>query len=150
LNNQVRGKEFETFVEKFFGRVFTIASRNPRTDYGEFDLIVEIATSGPFWAAIGTDALIECKNWNTGTPISDVNEFIGKHSSTRVRLAFFVSASGFTKDAMERFKSNASNPYSALLVPITGEDIEGVLKSELALDEFFRTCIRRIQYVQKF
>jgi hypothetical protein len=150
LTNSLRGKAFETFAESFFGNTFKIVSRDLRTEYGEIDLVVEMAESSPFWAEYGNHALVECKNWSSGTPLSEVGAFLNKAMSTRVQLAFFVSASGFTSDAMNILKLNSANPAKPLVVPIAGETIVDALTSETELDELFRRSVRQIKFLHKF
>jgi hypothetical protein len=145
-----KGKRFEEFASDFFGQVFKVVSRDLNTENGELDLVLEIVKSDPFWIEFGGDALVECKNLNSNSPLKEVGAFAHKVGQARVKLAFFVSVSGFTDDAKRTLRNQASNVNAPLVVPIEGKDIErAILKKEL-LEEFFKEMIRGIKYLRKY
>ena len=150
LPSHVKGERFEDFAEDFFGRVFEIISRNLNTENGEFDLIVGHKKIDPFWSEFGGDILIECKNWSSNVPLKEVTSFINKVNQSRVKLAFFVSVSGFTADATRTLKNNVSNSTAPLVVPITGSEIKTALLEGEELEEFFKRVIRSFKYLRKY
>jgi len=62
----------------------------------------------------------------------------------RSNVGFFLSASGFTKDATDRLKSMASDRSVPPIAPITGRDIAELLQQHTDLSRFFKTAIRKV------
>lgn len=149
LPSHEKGQRFETFAELLFGQVFKVVTRDLQTRRGELDLLLEIRELAVYWIQFGGDVLVECKNWATRRPVKEVNAFFGKVDQSRVKLAFMVSVSGFTKDAVEALRLRASNPTSALVVPVSGNEILGMLRARQDLNEFFKERIRITQHQQK-
>jgi len=146
LPNHRRGAEFEVFAQAFFAPLFTTVQRNCRTESGEIDLILEVQRQSPFWLEFGADVLVECKNLSAPVELKEVGHFDSKVRQARVKLAFFVSVSGFTANAMTDLRNLSSNPLNPLVVPITGEKIRSALRRGEDLEEFLKTAIRSIKY----
>jgi hypothetical protein len=79
-----------------------------------------------------------------------VCQFIAKVNQGRVKLAFFVSVSGFTADAEQRLRIQASNINMPLIVPIEGADLKEMLLKREYFEEFFKRKIREIKYLRKY
>lgn len=139
-----RGRGLESFAVKLFGAYFEIADVRRRHQVGEVDVVCENVIADPFWANYGGDIWVECKNTEAKATIEQVNTFIGKLVGSRWKLGFFLSVSGFTKDAMNRLKNVGNNPGIPLIVPISGEDIEELLLHRTELQRFFKVSIRRV------
>lgn len=148
--SHIKGSRFEDFAEAFFGTTFKVVSRDLNTENGELDLIIELGRMDPYWFEFGGDALIECKNWSSNIPLKEVGSFITKVNQGRVRLAFFVSVSGFTSDAIRTLKNNASNSTAPLVVPISGSEIKEALMRGEVLEQFFKKAIRSVKYLRKY
>lgn len=148
LEQHERGVRFEDFAEGFFSQVFRIVSRNLRTENGELDLIIENVRSDPFWMEFGGDVLVECKNWNSNIPVKEVGHFLSKVSQGRVKLAFFLSVSGFTEHARRTLRNQAASGAAALVVPLTGESIRCALISGVDLEEFLKNEIRGLKFLR--
>lgn len=150
LTNHERGARFEEFAVGFFNKTLKVVSRDLRTENGELDLIVEIIRSDPFWIEFGGDALVECKNWTSNVPLSEVGAFLSKVNQGRVKLAFFLSMSGFTEDARRTLRNHAANVTAALVVPLSGASIKKALMSDVILEEFLKEEIRAMKYLRKY
>lgn len=145
-----KGRRFEEFASDLFAQVFRVVSRDLNTENGELDIVLEIIKSDPFWMEFGGDALVECKNWASHTPLKEVGAFAHKVAQGRVKLAFFISISGFTEDAERTLKNHASNINAPLIVPIDGKSINSVLQRREYFEEFFKERIRAIKYLRKY
>jgi restriction endonuclease Mrr len=93
---------------------------------------------------------VECKNWNSNTPVSEVQSFTQKATQVGVKLAFFVSVSGFTDTAKASLQLTSVNPHLPLIVPISGDQIKDALGRNTDLEEFFKERIRDIKYLRKY
>jgi len=150
-NSHEKGKRFERFSKEFFGQFFKVIYSNLNTENGELDLILEVTKMDPFWGDFGGEVLVECKNWDSRRPLKEVAAFAHKVMSTRdTKLAFFLSISGFTADALRTLKNQASDPTRPLIVPVTGEEIETALTRKSDLEEFFKAAIREMKYLRKY
>ena len=134
-----KGRRFEKFAAQFFGQVFKVVSTDLNTSNGELDLIIEITGQEPFWIEYGGDALVECKNWNSKTPLNEVATFAYKVARARVKLAFFVSMSGFTPNALQTLKNNSSDSAAPLVVPINGDNLRLALNGRQKLRRSLKT-----------
>ena len=134
----------------FFGEVFSIVKTNLNTENGELDLILENTKTDPFWLEFGSDVLVECKNCTEKVPSQQVGNFADKVTQAHRKLAFFVSVSGFTSDAMRRLQNHSANAASSLIVPLDGLQLTKMLTAGNNFEEFFKACIRDIRYLQKY
>lgn len=149
ITGQEKGKRFEVFVSELFGSFFKIVSCNLLTENGELDIILENYNTEPFWLEYGSDIFVECKNWNSHSPLKEVATFIEKVSSSNVKLGFFISMSGFTTDAIVKFKNNTINKQKPLIVPISGDDINELIDEKYNINQFLKDKIRNIKYLNK-
>jgi hypothetical protein len=82
--------------------------------------------------------------------LQKVATFSHKASSIRgIRLAFFVSVSGFTDNADRTLRNQASDPSRPLIVPITGTDIKNALIRKDDFEGFFKDAIRRMKHLRE-
>ncbi len=151
LASHDKGRLFEEFSSRFFGQCFSIVRRDYNTENGEIDLVLEMKKSEPFWADYGGEVLVECKNWNTDVPLEEVGSFAHKVAQVRgIQLAFFVSGSGFTEDAIRTLRNQAGNASSPLIVPITGSKVRRALIQRDDFAEFLKDAIRDMKYLRKY
>lgn len=147
---QEKGRLFEEFIRELFGRVFRVVHSDLLTESGEIDIILEIVSQEPFWSEFGSDVIVECKNWNNKTPLKEVAAFCDKANQLRIKLAFIVSVSGFTEDSLRTIQNHAMNHDSALIVPISGEDLQRVVSEALDIALFFKGKVRSVKYARRY
>jgi hypothetical protein len=139
-----RGRGLETFAVVLLGTYFEVIEIRHRGQAGEVDVICENLNPDPFWANYPGDIWVECKNTAEKATLEQVNTFLGKLMGGRSNLGFFLSASGFTRDATARLKIVASDRNVPLIAPITGRDITQLLQQHTDLARFFKTAIRKV------
>jgi hypothetical protein len=139
-----RGRGLEEFSRVLLGSFFKIVQVRARHKVGEVDLVCEIIQNDPFWSSYGGDVWVECKNTEAKTTLAQVNTFIGKLMGSRWKLGFFLSVSGFSKDAMERLQNLGSNPAVPLIVPISGDDVDQFLVSGQEIGTTLKDWVRRV------
>lgn len=147
---QQRGKKFEEFAIRFFSQTFKVVRHDLNTEDGEIDLVLESILPTPFWSDYGGEFLVECKNWADRRPLKEALAFLQKANMKRVKLAFFVSVSGFTEDALRTIKNNSSNQSAPLVVPVDGSDIRNMLLRQEIFEEFMKEQIRKTKYLEKY
>ena len=143
---QKRGRYLEDFVERIFGEVFHIVSKDRLTDFGEVDLICEQRDISAFWGRWPSDFFVECKNHKDKSPVSDINEFIGKASNCCARLGFFVSMTGFSSFAVNSMKSSWGRPGLPDIVWITGDDLDKWIMRTEPVESFLKRICRRANW----
>ncbi|MCC4318675.1 NACHT domain-containing protein [Streptomyces malaysiensis] len=139
-----RGHALEEFAKKLFGSFFRVVETRLHHRVGEIDLVCEIENLDPFWASYGGDVWVECKNTESKASIEQINTFIGKLVGSRWRIGFFLSSSGFSRDAMRRVREAAANPAIPLIVPVSGDEIQHLIAERSALPRFFKKCVRKV------
>ena len=139
-----RGRGFEQFAAALLGTYFEVVEVRRRLQAGEVDVLCENPNSDPFWANYPGDIWIECKNTESKATLEQVNTFLGKLMASRGNLGIFFSVAGFTKDAMNRLKTVASDRSIPLIAPITGVDIDELLTQRTDLPRFFKAIIRKV------
>jgi len=150
-NSSQKGKQLECFCAELLSIQFKIIEKNLLTHNGEIDLIVENKSTDPFWSDFSTDYFVECKFWKEKVPIEKILAFFTKVSNSSIKLGFFISLSGFTKDALREFENIASKSLSPIIVPITqNEIIEYLSVNEIDSNEFFKKLVRKMKYKKKY
>lgn len=139
-----RGRGLEEFAVALLRTYFEVVSIRRRHQAGEVDVICENLNSDPFWVNYPGDIWVECKNTEARATTEQVNTFLGKLMASRSHLGFFFATAGFTRDAMDRLKSAASNRSVPLIAPISGQDIEDLLEQRPDLSRFFKAMIRKV------
>jgi hypothetical protein len=140
----IRGRGLEQFAVAFLGTYFEVVAVRPRRQAGEVDVICENLNSDPFWANYPGDIWVECKNTEEKATLEQVNTFLGKLMASRGNLGFFLSTAGFTKDAMNRLKTVASDRTIPLIAPVAGDDIAELLEQHTDPARFFKSVIRKV------
>jgi len=143
---QRKGKYLEDFIEAVFSHVFHIVSKDRLTDFGEIDLICEQRELNAFWGRWQSDFFVECKNHKDKSPVSDINEFVGKASVCGARLGFFVSMTSFTSHAINTMRGSWGKPGIPDVVWVSGEDFENWLESTEAIEFFLKRMCRRANW----
>jgi len=143
---RLKGRYLEDFVEAVFSHVFHIVSKDRLTDFGEIDLICEQRELNAFWGRWQSDFFVECKNHKDKSPVSDINEFIGKASVCGSSLSFFVSMTGFTKYAKDSMSASWGKPGVPDVVWVTGDDFERWLASSESVESFLKRLCRRANW----
>lgn len=139
-----RGHALEEFAKRLFGSFFRVVETRHHHRVGEIDLVCENENLDPFWVAYGGDVWVECKNTEAKASIEQINTFIGKLVGSRWRIGFFLSSSGFTRDAMRRVREAAANPAIPLIVPVSGDEIQHLIAERSTLSRFFKKCVRKV------
>lgn len=145
-NPQSKGKYLEDFVEALFFHVFHIVNKDRLTNFGEIDLICEQRDFNAFWGRWQSDFFVECKNRKDKSPVSDINEFVGKATACNTRLCFFVSMTGFTDYAINSMRASWGKPGVPDIVWISGDDIELWLNNTETVDFFLKKMCRRANW----
>lgn len=139
-----RGRGLERFAAALLGAYFEVVEIRRRRQAGEVDVICENPNSDPFWANYPGDIWVECKNTEAKATLEQVNTFLGKLMASRGNIGIFFSAGGFTRDAMARIKTVASDRSVPLIAPIAGADIDELLTQRTDLARFFKAVIRKV------
>lgn len=69
---------------------------------------------------------------------------------SRSKLGFFVSMSGFTDDAIRTLRNQVADRDAPLAVPLSGGEIETMLRNREKFDPFFRRVIRDFKHLRKW
>lgn len=123
-----KGRLLEDLLELMLTRVrgFAVAMRQRGSDE-EFDLLVRNESPDGFWSKESPYILVECKNWSAKVGPDELDRFTNKllRRYGRTRLGLFVAANGFTQ-GFEATRQ-ADRKDGALVVPITGEDLDALV-----------------------
>jgi hypothetical protein len=140
-----KGPAFEEFAVMLFGEVFEVVEARRLTSFGEIDLVCEV-TADAFWIRWPGDCFVECKNVRGAIPVSVVNEFVGKCSTSRVGLAFLMCTGKLTEPATERLARSWSQAEIPDMVWIDGNDIEKWMAGTDSAESFLKRVTRRASY----
>lgn len=99
-NPNRKGKLLEDLMVLVFKTVpgFHQTMPNRRNDVEEIDLLIQNASTDPFWINERSSyILVECKNWSGPVGATELTRFLYKlqHRFGRCRLGFFVAPGGF-------------------------------------------------------
>jgi hypothetical protein len=142
LTSHEKGQLLEDFMARFFGMFFTVR-RDIRTPSAQIDLLLEVIKIEPFWNDYGALVPVECKNRKGRAKSGHIRDFVGAIGPSDTRLAFFVSRSGFTRDALEEIRPRRG---AVLLVPITGAQIVNALEDHTEPAQFFTAIVRNARF----
>jgi|GEM_PF-3942156 len=138
-NVKKKGKYLENFFTDLIRNDsnFEIHEINLRTESEEIDLIVVPTKISPFWAQISAPMiLIECKNWREKVGAKEIRDFAGKimnRPRMLCNIGFFVTISGFTKDANKELLGYRGRDF--ILATITGDEIENMIESDRSISD---------------
>lgn len=134
-----KGRTLEELCSRLFASVagFAVTGRI-RTETEEIDISVLNDSAEPRLRREGALILAECKNW---TGKCGKNEFVVFNSklenrSQRCTLGFLVSWNGFSGTVTKEMLRGSREQI--LVVPITGEDVRGAVRS----GDFTKTLLR--------
>lgn len=135
-NNSVRGQKFDYFVGLLFAQIegVDVFPRFSGGDSGEVDVYANLSRADSWMIeSIGTATLVENK-WEDAdkTRQDDVNAFESKvkevHHRHGTKVAFFLSMSEYTSDALDSLDQN----MSPRIVPLHRDDLEEMIAAGTA------------------
>ena len=134
-NPHRKGRLLEDLLELLLKSVpgFFVTPRRRSLDE-EFDLVVRLDAAEAFWQQDGQYVIVECKNWSRPCDPKELDRFAAKLERRfgRVRLGFFVAASGFTDGWRSTLATMRRG--STLVVPVDGNDLERLVEAESRSD----------------
>lgn len=116
-----RGRLFEKLTELVFtaNRYFDLVDKRVSTGDEEIDLVVKNNVDSPFWNALQSPLFfIECKNWSTSVGAKELRDFEGKlrNHARLVKVGFFVSMNGFTREVANELKRGSREEQHVVLI----------------------------------
>jgi hypothetical protein len=130
ITNDDKGRSLEELMSRLFEQVpgFSVTGRI-RTETEEIDISILNDSTEPRLRRESALLLAECKNWN-GRCGKD--EFVIFHQklenrNRRSSLGFLISWNGFTSTLTKEMLRGSRE--GTLIVPITGEDVRGAVRS---------------------
>jgi hypothetical protein len=138
LTEHEKGIRLEKALGQFVSPVFAMVREHRRFPTEEFDMVLQLVSEDPVWRSFGPWVPVEAKNWSGQVGQREVSAFFQKVRLHKLRLALFVSMTGFTKDAVQQTRLlNASADYPTLLL-ISGDEIEQVIEDCTSPEEFLK------------
>jgi Holliday junction resolvase-like predicted endonuclease len=146
VTNAEKGSALEELVAAAVQHVpnFTILERNCNTDTEEIDISVLNGSSDPLFSKEGPLVLVECKNWSTSVPRSEISSLETKIRNRRHRctLSYFVSWADLSRKAHTELLRQSRESF--IIVPINGSLLrEAVGSGPDAVADLFRSSFRR-------
>jgi Holliday junction resolvase-like predicted endonuclease len=142
-----KGKKLEELLSIMINlsHDFHIAKQNFRTKSEEIDLVVENTSSSTFFSQLRSPLmLVECKNWTSKVSAKEVRDFAQKlqnRSKMLCNVGILVAISGLTRDAEEELLGYRGKDF--LIVPIDGDDISKIIKSQMRFEELLKDKISK-------
>lgn len=132
-----RGRLLERLIELVFtaNRHYELVDKRVSTGDEEIDIVVKNGVDTPFWNALQSPLFfIECKNWSSPVGAKELRDFEGKlrNHARLVKVGFFVSMNGFTREVSSELKRGSREQQH--LVLIEGNDLIDYARSG---QEFF-------------
>lgn len=129
----LKGKSLEDLIEIIFSSIKGLEIIDKRMSNGdeEIDLTIKNNIDKTFWSSLSSPCFfVECKNWSTKIGSKEIRDFETKiRNHTRlVKVGFFVSYNGFTKEAITELKRASRDEYH--VVTIDGVDIKRLVSSK--------------------
>ena len=143
---RTKGRAFERYMASLLEDEFEIIYLNKLTRFGEFDIVCSPRVLDHFWLRYPSDYFVECKNLHSKSPVSDMNEFIGKALAVGAKLAFFVSMSGFTTYALNSARQTWRNSAATSIVCISADDLRQYSRSDKSTKVFLQELCRSSQF----
>lgn len=122
---------------------FTILERNCNTATEEIDISVLNGSNDPLFSKGGSLVLVECKNWATHVPRSEVSSLETKIRNRRQRctLSYFVSWVDLSRKAHIELLRQSRETF--IIVPINGSSLrEAVSAGPDSVADLFRSSFR--------
>ncbi len=124
-----KGAHLETLMLLLFRSIegFAYADVNRQNELEEIDVIVQNASTDPFWQKEGNYLLVECKNWSKPVGSDELNLFQLKVDRRfgRSTLGFFVALQGYAKTV--RMEEWTRRGGQSLVVLLDGDDLEALI-----------------------
>jgi hypothetical protein len=138
-----RGRLLERLTELVFtsNRYFDLVDKRVSTGDEEIDLVVKNGVNTPFWNALQSPLFfIECKNWKDSVGAKELRDFEGKlrNHARLVKVGFFVSMNGFTKEVANELKRGSRESQHVVL--LERKDLDEYVASS---QEFFAWLERK-------
>lgn len=122
-----KGKLLEDLMVLIFKTIpgFQQTTPNRQNDIEEIDILVQNASTDPFWSKESQYLLAECKNWSKPAGAPELRGFFHKleRRFNRARLGFFIAPGGFTGTMKEALLAERKEKHLVVLV-----DREGLLE----------------------
>jgi hypothetical protein len=130
----LKGKNLEDLIEIIFSSIKGLEVIDKRMSNGdeEIDLTIKNNIDKTFWSSLSSPCFfVECKNWSTKVNSKEIRDFETKmRNHTRlVKVGFFISYNGFTKEAITELKRASRDEYH--IVTVDGKDIEELVSSKI-------------------
>lgn len=115
-----KGKLLETLMLLIFRSIagFEHAQVNQKNRLEEVDVVVQNASTDPFWQKEGSYVLVECKNWSSSVGVGGLKLFRNKIEDRygRSALGFFIAVGGYTDTTkIEEWTRRSGNSLVVLL-----------------------------------
>lgn len=130
----LKGKNLEDLIEIIFSSIKGLEIIDKRMSNGdeEIDLTIKNNVAKTFWSSLSSPCFfVECKNWSSKVTSKEIRDFETKmRNHTRlVKVGFFISFNGFTKEAITELKRSSRDEYH--IVTIDGNDINQLAFSKI-------------------
>jgi hypothetical protein len=130
----IKGKILEDLMEIIFSSIKGLEIIDKRMSNGdeEIDLTIKNNIDKTFWSSLSSPCFfVECKNWSTKINSKEIRDFETKMRNHKrlVKVGFFISYNGFTKEAIIELKRASRDEYH--VVTIDGNDIKNLASSKI-------------------
>jgi len=145
--NLEKGMILEKLINTIFSSVtgLEVIEKRMSTKDEEIDLVIKNSVSGTFWSSLMSPCFfVECKNWKTKVGTSEIRDFEMKIANHRklVKIGFFVSYNGFTKETNAALKRSSREEYHIVL--IDKDDIKQLAESKISTIAWLEKLIAKI------
>lgn len=142
-----KGRGLEDLIDVIFSSVIglEVIEKRISTKDEEIDLVVKNSINGTFWSSLMSPCFfVECKNWKSKVGSSEIRDFEVKIANHRklVKIGFFVSFNGFTKEVYAALKRASREEYHIVL--IDRSDIDRLAKSGIATIPWLEALITKL------
>jgi hypothetical protein len=139
-----KGRALENLMEIVFSSIpgLEVIEKRVSTQDEEIDLQIKNNIAGAFWISLTSPSFfVECKNWSGKVGASEVRDFETKLINHRklVKVGFFISFSGITKEAGNTLKRGSREDHHIVL--IDGNDLFNLAKSKKSTIEWLERLI---------
>ncbi len=142
----LKGRNLEDLIEIIFSSIKGLEIIDKRMSNGdeEIDLTIKNNIDKTFWSSLSSPCFfIECKNWSTKINSKEIRDFETKmRNHTRlVKVGFFISYNGFTKEAITELKRASRDEHH--IVIIDGNDIKRLVSSKTDILTWLETLVTK-------
>lgn len=115
-----KGKLLEDLMVLIFKMIpgFQQTTPNRQNDIEEIDILVQNASTDPFWSKESQYFLAECKNWSKPAGAAELRSFFHKleRRFNRAQLGFFIAPGGFTGSMKDALLAERKNNHLVVLI----------------------------------